>query len=171
LTDADSDGIHISGLIMNFFHFFISFSIKTRRTIFSKYANTYVRVFNKGGDILFYDENRFKDYIKTQTKAVKSKYYKGLGTTKTEDVPDTFGEKMVEYIKDENTETSINKVFHKNYADDRKKWLELYDPNPEFSLDDGGKLIKMPMSSFLNNEVIKFSHDDCKRSIPSLFDV
>ena len=170
LTDADSDGIHISGLIMNFFHFLFPSLLKREEPFLVSMQTPIVRVFNKGGDILFYDENRFKDYVKNQTKAVKSKYYKGLGTTKTEDVPDTFGEKMVEYIKDENTETSINKVFHKNYADDRKKWLELYDPNPEFSLDDGGKLIKMPMSSFLNNEVIKFSHDDCKRSIPSLFD-
>ena len=129
-----------------------------------------VRVFNKGGDILFYDENRFKEFVKNQTKSFKSKYYKGLGTTKTEDVPDTFGEKMVEYIEDEQTNQSINKVFHKDFADDRKKWLESFNPNPEFSLDDGGKMITMDMSSFLNNEVIKFSHDDCKRSIPSLFD-
>ena len=155
---------------MNFFHFLFPSLLKREEPFLVSMQTPIVRVFIKGGDLLFYDENRFKDYVKNQTKAVKSKYYKGLGTTKTEDVPDTFGEKMVEYIKDENTETSINKVFHKNYADDRKKWLEMYNPNPEFSLDDGGKLIKMPMSSFLNNEVIKFSHDDCKRSIPNLFD-
>ena len=129
-----------------------------------------VRVFNKGGDILFYDENRFKEFAKSQTKSFKSKYYKGLGTTKTEDVPDTFGEKIVEFINDAETDKTIDKVFHKNFADDRKKWLEFYNPISEFSLDDGGKLIKMKMSSFLNNEVIKFSHNDCKRSIPCLFD-
>lgn len=41
-----------------------------------------VRVFNQKGDILFYDENKFKDFAKNQTKSFKSKYYKGLGTTK-----------------------------------------------------------------------------------------
>ena len=28
----------------------------------------------------------------------------------------------------------------------------------------------MNITDFLNNEMIKFSHDDCKRSIPHLFD-
>jgi len=170
LTDADSDGLHISGLILNFLHFLFPSLLKRSETFLVSMSTPIVRVFNKGGDMLFYDENRFKEFAKNQTKSFKSKYYKGLGTTKTEDVPDTFGEKMVEYINDAETDKTIDKVFHKNFADDRKKWLELYNPISEFSLDDGGKLIKMKMSSFLNNEVIKFSHDDCKRSIPNLFD-
>lgn len=170
LTDSDVDGIHISGLIMNFFHFLFPSLLKRPLPFLVSMQTPIVRVFNKGGDILFYDENRFKEFVRNQTKSFKSKYYKGLGTTKTEDIPDTFGEKMVEYCEDIKTDKSINKVFHKDFADDRKKWLECFNPNPEFSLDDGGKMIKMNMSSFLDNEVIKFSHDDCKRSIPSLFD-
>ena len=170
LTDADVDGLHISGLILNFLHFLFPSLLKRPEPFLISMQTPIVRVFNKGGDILFYDENRFKEFAKNQTKSFKSKYYKGLGTTKTEDVPDTFGEKMVEYINDTETDKTIDKVFHKNFADDRKKWIEHYNPVSEFSLDDGGKLIKMKMSSFLNNEVIKFSHDDCKRSIPNLFD-
>lgn len=170
LTDADCDGIHISGLIMNFLHALFPSVLKRKEPFLVSMQTPIVRVFNKGGDILFYDENRFKDYVKKQNKTVKSKYYKGLGTTKIEDVPDTFGEKMVEYVKDDKLDESINKVFHKDFADERKKWLENYNPNPEFSLDDGGKMIEMKMSNFVNNEVIKFSHEDCKRSIPSLFD-
>ncbi len=64
----------------------------------------------------------------------------------------------------------MNKVFDKKYADYRKEWLANYDPNPEFSLDDEGEIVTMEISSYLNNELIKFSHSDCKRSIPSLFD-
>ena len=170
LTDSDVDGLHISGLIMNFFHFLFPSLLKRSQPFLVSMITPIVRVFNKGGDILFYDENRFKEFVRNQTKSFKSKYYKGLGTTKTEDIPDTFGEKMVEYCEDIKTDKSINKVFHKDFADDRKKWLECFNPNPEFSIDDGGKMITMNMSSFLDNEVIKFSHDDCKRSIPSLFD-
>ena len=170
MVQRQCDGIHISGLIMNFFHFLFPSLLKRSSPYLVSMQTPIVRVFNKGSDILFYDENKFKEFVKNQTKPFKSKYYKGLGTTKTEDVPDTFGEKMVEYIEDINTNTSINKVFHKKFSDDRKRWLEDYNPNPEFSLDDGGKLIKMNMSSFLNNEVIKFSIDDCKRSIPTLYD-
>jgi len=170
MIQRQCDGIHISGLIMNFLHALFPSVLKRKEPFLVSMQTPIVRVFNKGGDILFYDENRFKDYVKKQTKNVKSKYYKGLGTTKIEDVPDTFGEKMVEYVKDDKLDESINKVFHKDFADERKKWLENYNPNPEFSLDDGGKMIEMKMSNFVNNEVIKFSHEDCKRSIPSLFD-
>ena len=34
-------------------------------------------------------------------KKLMLKYYKGLGTTREEDVPDTFGLKMIEYNNDE----------------------------------------------------------------------
>lgn len=170
MVQRQCDGIHIEGLIMNFFHALFPSLLQRAEPYLVSMKTPIVRVFNPKGDILFYDENRFHKFMKEQTKPFKSKYYKGLGTTKSEDVPDTFGEKMVEYVKDKDTDESINKVFHKKFSDDRKKWLEHYNPNPEFSLDDSGKITPMNMSSFLNDEVIKFSHNDCKRSIPSLFD-
>lgn len=131
-----------------------------------------VRVFEKSGDILFYDERKFKEFEKNSTKSFKSKYYKGLGTTKIEDVPDTFGEKMIEYNNDEEkTNKTINLVFNKKEADSRKNWLENFNPDvSSFSLDECDKLCKMDMSLFLNEEMIKFSLNDCRRSIPSLFD-
>ena len=173
LTDADVDGLHISGLIMNFFHYLFPSLLEREDPFIVSMCTPIVRVFNSKGDILFYDENKFREFTKDQerqNKTFKSKYYKGLGTTKPEDVPDTFGKKMVEYINDDNSTTNMNKIFHKKFADTRKDWLANYDPNPEFSLDNEGEIIDMEISSFLNSEVIKFSHNDCKRSIPSLFD-
>jgi DNA topoisomerase-2 len=170
LTDSDVDGIHISGLIMNFFHNLFPTLLDRDPPFLVSMQTPIVRVFQKGGDLLFYDENRFKAYASQSTKNFKSKYYKGLGTTKSEDVPDTFGEKMVEYITDDKVSVTINKVFHKNHTDDRKKWIEAYDPVNCMSLDDCGKVTKMNMSEFLNNEVVKFSLNDCGRSIPNLFD-
>jgi DNA topoisomerase-2 len=64
----------------------------------------------------------------------------------------------------------MNKAFHKKYTDTRKEWLENYDPNPSFSLDDEGEIVNMKISQYLNTELIKFSHSDCQRSIPCLFD-
>ena len=170
LTDSDVDGIHISGLIMNFFHSLFPSLLERKPSFFVSMQTPIVRVFQKSGDILFYDENRFKAFASEQTKSFKSKYYKGLGTTKSEDVPDTFGEKMVEYINDDKVTVTINKVFHKNFSDDRKKWIEGYDSTRGASLDDFGKVTEMNMSEFLDNEVVKFSLNDCGRSIPNLFD-
>ena len=173
LTDADVDGLHISGLLMNFFHYLFPSLLEREDPFVVSMCTPIVRVFNPKGDILFYDENKFREFAKEQerqNKTFKSKYYKGLGTTKPEDVPDTFGLKMIEYINDDNSTTNMNKIFHKKFADTRKEWLANYDTNPSFSLDDEDEIVNMELSSFLNNEVIKFSHNDCKRSIPCLFD-
>ena len=164
------DGSHISALIMNFFHALFPTLLEREEPFIISMSTPIVRVFNTKGDILFYDENRFREFAKKQTKSFKSKYYKGLGTTKIEDVPDTFGSKMIEYTTDENININMNKAFHKKYADTRKEWLENYDPNPTFSLDDEGEIVNMEISQYLNTELIKFSHSDCQRSIPSIFD-
>jgi DNA topoisomerase-2 len=171
LTDSDVDGLHISSLIMNFFHALFPSVLERKDPYVVSMATPIVRVFNPKGDILFYDENRFKKFQNDQEKSFKSKYYKGLGTTKPEDVPDTFGLKMIEYNLDENTNQTMNKVFHVKFADARKEWLENYDPTvSNFCLDDQKEIINMTISEYLNNELIKFSHNDCKRSIPNLID-
>jgi DNA topoisomerase-2 len=171
MTDSDVDGIHIEGLLMNFFHALFPTVYERSESFIVSMKTPIVRVFRpRGGDLLFYDERKFREYASSQTKNFKKKYYKGLGTTKPEDVPDTFGLKMVEFVNDEDTYTNMNKVFHKRFSDDRKQWLGNFNPKPEFSLDDEGELVVMSMSNFLNREMIKFSHDDCKRSIPNGID-
>ena len=166
----NSDGLHITSLLMNFFHSLFPSILKRNPPFLISMQTPIVRVFRKEGDLLFYDENKFKEFSKNQTTKIKCKYYKGLGTTKSEDVKDTFGEKMVDYLNDDNCDASFNKVFHVKFSDQRKEWLEKYDPKSSFSLDDSGKFSSMNITDFLNNEMIKFSHDDCKRSIPHLFD-
>lgn len=169
LTDADVDGKHISSLIMNLFHYLFPSILKRKEPYLVSMETPIVRVFRKEGDLLFYDEKKFHEFSKNQTSKIKCKYYKGLGTTKSEDVKDTFGEKMIEYIKDDECDTSFNKVFHNKFSDQRKEWLEKYDPT-SFSTVESDKFSSMNITDFLNNEMIKFSHDDCKRSIPNLFD-
>lgn len=172
MTDADHDGIHIEALVMNMFHSLFPSLMKRESPFIVSMKTPIARVFrNKETDLLFYDERRFNDWLSKQTGKVNVKYYKGLGTTKTEDVPDTFGLKMVEYVLDESTNTSMNKAFHKNNADDRKLWLAGYAPSEnKFSLDDQDKLTTMNITDFIDGELIKFSHADCARSIPSGID-
>ena len=81
------------------------------------------------------------------------------------------GKKLVEYEKDENTFTSMQKAFHKKHSDSRKEWLADYSPeSSQFSLDEVGENTKMSLTDFVNEELIKFSHADCERSIPNLID-
>ena len=164
------DGLHISSLIMNFFHALFPSILQRAEPFLFSMLTPIVRVFNPKGDILFYDENKFKEFVEKQTKPIKSKYYKGLGTTRAEDVEDTFGSKMVNFRSDDKLNAMMNKVFHKKFTDDRKNWLEEYNPVSSFSFDEQGRTIDMNISSYLDTELIKFSIDDCKRSIPCIFD-
>ena len=170
LTDADDDGIHIEGLIINTFHYLFPTVMQRKEPFIVSMKTPIVRVFQKPKDLLFYDERKFREFSSKQTKKFNSKYYKGLGTTKTEDVPDTFGEKMIEFVRDEKCDDNINKVFNKKHADKRKKWMADYDVKHSVSLDDVDKFYKMDISNFVDGEMIKFSISDCKRSIPSMID-
>lgn len=176
LTDADVDGLHIAGLILNFFETLFPTLLEREEPYVVNMCTPIVRVLKKGknNDILYYDENKFnRDYedAKKDGKTLKHKYYKGLAAIPKKEIYETFGTKMLRFQIDENCNKNMIKVFHKKFSDARKAWIaENYPPNPEYSLDDGKESIDMDISSFLDNEVIKFSHSDCKRSIPSLFD-
>jgi DNA topoisomerase-2 len=171
MTDADVDGIHIEGLLMNLVHYLFPSLLERKEPYIVSMKTPIVRVFRpRMSDLLFYDEKRFKAYALKQTKPFKKKYYKGLGSTKPEDVPDTFGLKMVEYTKDDASQNSMTKAFHKKSSDARKDWLAHYNENIGRSLDDVGETTEMTMSAFVDGELIKFSMDDCKRSIPNGID-
>ncbi len=173
VADADVDGIHIEGLIMNLIHSMFPSLLSREQPYIIGMKTPIARVFGARGveDKLFYDERRFNEFLREQTKKINAKYYKGLGTTREEDVPDTFGLKMVEYINDDFASLNMNKVFHKKHADARKEWLEGYNPSKySFCLDDQDSICQMNLSNFLNGEMIKFSHADCARSLPHMVD-
>lgn len=172
VADADVDGIHIEGLILNFIHSLYPSLLERKEPFVVSLKTPIARVKKaKADDMLFYDERRFHNWLGMQTGRVDTKYYKGLGTTKPEDVPDTFGKKLVEFNTDNKTFDNMQKAFHKKYSDARKEWLGAYDPNAyNFSLDDVANKTSMSITNFVNGELIKFSHADCARSIPSGID-
>lgn len=172
VADADVDGIHIEGLIINLIHYLFPTLLQRNEPYIVSMKTPIARVFRgRAKDLLFYDERRFNKYLSEQTSKVNAKYYKGLGTTREEDVPDTFGLKIVEFMKDDRDSENMNKVFNNKYADSRKTWLGEYNPEEQkFSLDDEGQTCSMTLSNFLNGEMIKFSHADCARSIPNGID-
>lgn len=174
LTDQDVDGLHISSLIMNFFHCLFPTILERDDPYVVSLCTPIVRIFMKTKpDKLFYSLENFHKYARGEDPnfiKTKSKYYKGLGTTKIEDVPDTFGKKIIEYKNDSKTTETMVKVFDKKYADVRKKWMEEYTPGTDIGLDCPESNITMDISKFLDTEMIKFSIDDCKRSIPCLVD-
>lgn len=172
LTDADKDGIHIEGLLINFFAELFPSLIKREGFIVSM-KTPIVKVFQKGKkDLLFYNESTFEEYRRNHPNVKNFKYYKGLGTTGPKDVSSSFGLKMVKYAKDSNCDASINKVFKDEMSDRRKEWLSAFDPKAvHFNLDEHEtSIIDLPISEFMEHEMIKFSYEDCKRSLASVVD-
>ena len=178
IVDADCDGVHISGLIQNLFHSLFPSLLKREKAFITAMQTPIVRVFkSKTVSKLFYDENEYKRFVakyaeKHPNRSISKKYYKGLGTNNESDIDESFGQKLVEFRMDEHAFESMNKAFHKKHADDRKEWLANYDPSNTVLKWNGNKqeMSDLTLSEFINTELIKFSHDDCKRSIPHLID-
>lgn len=176
ITDADVDGIHIEGLILNFFHSLFPKLLKENFVISMKTPILRITSARSKEITYLFDERTYNALQSNRSKSEgqpKIKYFKGLGTTKAKDVKDIFGIKTLQFRTDDDTNKSFEIAFNKSESSERKKWLANYSPI-DFSkktLDDEKEsLISFPITRHLNDELIKFFHDDCKRSIPSGLD-
>lgn len=82
MSDQDTDGSHIKGLIVNFIHFFWPSLFKING--FLKQFITPILKVTKGSDVKsFYTLKDFRDWTQSveDIKKWKIKYYKGLGTS------------------------------------------------------------------------------------------
>ena len=183
LTDQDTDGSHIKGLVMNFIHSIWPSLIKKDNFITSL-ATPIVKAFKGNEIITFYNLTEYGNWIeKGNNKNYKIKYYKGLGTSTSQEAKEYFVDienKLINYLWNNNLDDDTNELpykinddedsillaFDKSRADDRKVWLQNYDKNNILSYED--KSVKY--SKFVHSDLIHFSNDDLSRSIPSLVD-
>jgi DNA topoisomerase II len=168
MTDQDLDGSHIKGLGINLF----DAEWKDLLSIpnFIGFMNTPILKARKGKQsVMFYNEGEYKKWkSENDTKGWKIKYYKGLGTSTGKEFKEYFKEKKIVYFKSngETSRDSIDMVFNKKRASDRKLWLEGYDRDR--FLDTNRDIISY--EEFIHDEMIHFSKYDCERSIPNIMD-
>jgi DNA topoisomerase-2 len=170
LTDQDVDGNHIASLIMNFFHSIFPTVLKRKEPFLRIMHTPLIRVFLKSKTLSFYSQQEYKMYEqKNSIKGSRIKYYKGLGTSNNQEIRESFGKKiaLIEYCKD--TDDTMDHLFSSKHADYRKSWLEQYDPSMEEFVPET-PTYNRKIADYLNKELIKFSIDDCKRSIPHMID-
>ena len=168
LTDADTDGIHICGLIINYFH---NFWPKILEKGFLSFCITpIVKVFKGKETLQFYTLNKYEEWLKTATGSYKTKYFKGLGTSTAAEAREALkdiDEKLITFERDEGCDEKVSLAFNGKRADDRKEWLmEQY--NPESSIDRNQRTVGV--SDFIDYELSHFSTYDCARSIPCILD-
>ncbi len=168
ITDADVDGYHITGLLFNFIHKLFP-SLAKRKGFFNLMRIPIVKIAGKHNKS-FFTQHSAEEYIdKNKPKKDDIKYFKGLGTAQDEDIEEDFGRRIVEFEVDENGDQMMVNIFGKENADFRKEWIMNYENSHQ---EEGKDYVvqDLTVSNFLNNEMILFSIDDCKRSIPSMTD-
>lgn len=170
VTDADDDGHHICSLILNFFHKLFPSLLKRDPPFFEIMMTPIAKIsWSKTNTSTFYSDHDYqKALLENPNRRMDVKYYKGLGTSSDQEIKDSFGEKVVAFVEDEHSEQNFQMIFHKGYTNERKQWLLKYDTyqNDGYTVPDQ----KYPISLYFNQELMKYSLEDCKRSIPSLFD-
>jgi DNA topoisomerase II len=226
MTDQDVDGIHIKGLIMNFFHVFCPSLLKIPgfiQCMSTPIVKAWKKTDKKKVHIKeFYNLTEYDQWVESVGANItqwETKYYKGLGTSDPDEARksfDDFDKKLISYvwetsnktadadadvdddkstnsaaretasddtddesvIEDDDLEQSESIIeddvcdqamklgFAKQFADKRKIWLKTYDKNIIVDPD----LKKIPITDFVNKELIHFSTYDNVRSIPKVHD-
>ena len=170
LCDQDLDGSHIKGLGINLFQ--SEWPSLYRIPGFIGFMNTPILKARKGSqELLFYNDGEYvvwKNEIGNEIHNWKIKYYKGLGTSTGKEFKEYFEKKKLVGFESmgEECDKTIDMVFNKKRADDRKDWLENY--NRETYLDTNKQSVSY--KEFVDKEFIHFSKYDCDRSIPNLMD-
>ena len=168
MTDQDLDGSHIKGLLINLFHSEWASLIKIPG--FLSFMNTPILRAKKGAQtLLFYNDGEYSTWKQSfgpnGPTGWTIKYFKGLGTSTAAEFKDYFAnKKVVDFVySGPSSDNTIDKVFNKERADDRKDWLGNY--NKDAYLDTSSPSV--PYEKFVDNEMIHFSIYDNERSIPN----
>jgi len=169
LCDQDVDGSHIKGLCINLMHSEWASLVKIPG--FISFMNTPIlRAKKHQQTVLFYNEGEYSTWKSAQPNidGWDIKYFKGLGTSTSVEFKEYFAnKKIVDFTyTGEGSDNTIDKVFNKKRADDRKTWLENYDKHA--FLDTSRPSVQY--EEFVDRELIHFSTYDCARSIPNMVD-
>ena len=172
MTDADNDGSHIKGLILNMIHYFWPSLLKFN---FVVSMVTPIIKASKGSDSKsFYTDSAFRTWYGTGKAGWRIKYYKGLGTSTSAEAREYFKkiqELTVKFDMDVMTNESIVLAFDKKKADARKTWLLESTAKDAKELEvPYGHVKQLSITDFVHKDLVNFSLADLKRSIAHVAD-
>lgn len=172
MTDADNDGSHIKGLILNQLHYFWPSLLKLG---FVVSMVTPIIKASRGNQVKsFYTESTFRSWYGSGQPGWAIKYYKGLGTSTSKEAREYFkkiGDLTVKFDVDTMTDESIVLAFDKKKADARKSWLLESTAKDSKELEvPYGNIKQLGISDFVHKDLVNFSLADLKRSIAHVAD-
>jgi DNA topoisomerase-2 len=172
MTDADNDGSHIKGLILNMIHYFwpslldLNFVVSMVTPIIKATKGTNTKS--------FYTDSAFRSWYGDGKAGWKIKYYKGLGTSTSAEAREYFKkiqDLTVKFDVDMMTDDSIVLAFDKKKADARKTWLLDNTAKDADQLEvPYGSVKQLTISDFVHKDLVNFSLADLKRSIAHVAD-
>jgi DNA topoisomerase-2 len=193
MADQDTDGSHIKGLILNFFHYFWpSLLHATHLSPFLwQFITPYIKaiptssssssIHSKGtvgnhgpnGEIWFYTEpeyNAWKDLQSGKSSKYRIKFYKGLGTSTSAEAKQYFCRYEDHIIPFQYTgqqsDQALELVFGQGREGDRREWIRQHRPDTYVEYKKEG----LPIETFVDTEYQLFSVYTVMRSIPMLMD-
>lgn len=171
MTDQDTDGAHIIGLILNFLYRLYDELLK----------NNFVQIFStpllkakKGLEVhSFFSMGDFQEWSsKMSTDELskwKIKYYKGLGTSTHEEAAEYFkniNKHLLNIKFDPKASQNLEKVFNKELSDDRKNWLTSYNENNTINYN----IKDLSISDYIEKGLKHYAVASNARAIPSVCD-
>ena len=173
MTDADHDGSHIKGLILNMIHYFWPSLLDLGFVV--SMVTPIIKASKGSQSQSFYTESAFQDWWGPAGRpGWKIKYYKGLGTSTSKEAQEYFKNIVnltVDFETDTLTQKSIVLAFDKKRADQRKQWLlESTSKAPSELEVKYGSIQKLSISDFVHKDLVNFSLADLQRSIADIRD-
>ena len=172
MTDADNDGSHIKGLILNMIHYFWPSLLKLNFVV--SMVTPIIKASKGSESKSFYTDSAFRTWYGDGKAGWRIKYYKGLGTSTSAEAREYFKkiqDLTVKFDVDTMTDDSIVLAFDKKKADARKTWLLESTAKEASELEVSyGKVKQLDITDFVHKDLVNFSLADLKRSIAHMAD-
>jgi len=172
VADADDDGIHIRGLLLNFF--FHSYRALIEENFVESFSTAVAAVMFKKKSLeslKFYSNPEFKKWYEESSKENKIdrvNYLKGLGSINPREAPGYFQDpKVISYVPDDEQEETMKLGFDDRESDARKVWItdSLASEDSEYQYEG-----IMTLSAFVSEQLIIYHRMVLFRALPCIWD-
>jgi DNA topoisomerase-2 len=161
LTDQDVDGSHIKGLFMNFVHCTWP-SLLQRKNFVTSLSTPIVKAFKNKDVKIFYNLSEYENWKESDNaKGYKTKYYKGLGTSTSDEAKDYFvdiEDKLINYFWQ-----NVNKEINEEETNDKINEEENDEENNEVNKEKTNKKEIHPDNNAITLAFEKHRADDRKK--------